>query len=76
MNKPWYKSKTVWFNFLTIGGAALDGLVGLLPVVQPVIPLELYPWVMFGVGLVNVVLRAVSSSSIDWTEAQAQARDV
>jgi hypothetical protein len=74
--KPFFQSKTFWFNFLTIGGVALDGLLGLLPVAQTVIPLTAYPWVMLAVGFVNIVLRAITTGPIDWTEAQAQERDV
>jgi hypothetical protein len=64
--KCWYRSKTVWFNILTIGGAAVDGLIGLMPLVQPVIPVGYYPWIMFTVGLINVGLRAVTDGPIDW----------
>lgn len=65
--KPWYKSKVVWFNLLTIGGAAVDGVLGLMPSIQPLISLEVYPLVMFTLGVVNVLLRAVTTSGIDWT---------
>ena len=75
-SKPWFTSKTVWFNILTIGGVALDALVGIMPLVQPVIPLTVYPWIMFGVGVVNIVLRAITTGPIDWTERQAQERPV
>jgi hypothetical protein len=64
--KRWYRSKTVWFNILTIGGAVLDGLLGLLPTVQPLVDPTVYPWVMLSVGAVNVVLRAITTGPIDW----------
>ena len=67
-NKQWYQSKTVWFNILTIGGAVLDGFLGLMPTVQPFVSPEVYPFVMLAVGLVNVLLRAVTTGPIDWKE--------
>ena len=74
MSKPWYRSKTVWFNILTIGGAFMDGLIGMMPTVQPLVPVEVYPFLLLIVGLVNMILRVVTTGPIDWTEAQAQER--
>jgi len=76
MQKPWYKSKTVWFNILTIGGALLDATMGLIPTLSSVIAPHIFPWIMFGVGVVNMVLRTITTGPIDWTEAQAQERDL
>ena len=68
MGKQWYRSKTVWFNILTIGGAVLDGVLGLMPSVQSFMAPEVYPFVMLAVGVVNVVLRAATTGPIDWRE--------
>ena len=68
MSKPWYKSKTVWFNILTIGGAFMDGLLGLMPTVQPLVAPEVWPLVMLIVGLVNMFLRVVTTGPIDWKD--------
>jgi hypothetical protein len=62
--KPWYTSKTVWFNILTVGGAAAAGLVGLVPTLQPFLTPESYAVTMVVIGLVNVVLRSITSDAI------------
>ncbi len=64
--KAWYRSKMVWFNILTIGGAMVDGLLGLMPMVEPLVAPGVYPLVMLAVGVVNMVLRAVTNGPIDW----------
>ena len=62
--KPWYKSKTIWFNILTIVGGAVAGAVGLIPTLQPLLTPQAYAITMFVVGMVNVLLRAVTDSGI------------
>lgn len=71
MNKPWYKSKTVWFNILTIAGAVAGGAGGFLPALGPVVSPAVYQWVLFGVGFVNVALRAITTGPIEWGEQRA-----
>lgn len=66
--KAWYRSKTVWFNILTIGGAMVDGLLGLMPMVEPLVAPGVYPMVMLAVGIVNMVLRAITNGPIDWKD--------
>jgi hypothetical protein len=63
--KPWYKSKTVWFNIITIGGAVAAGVVGLVPALQPLLTPNVYAMTMFIVGTVNIVLRAITDTVID-----------
>ena len=58
--KPWYKSKTIWFNIATVGGAVAAGVVGLLPTLQPMLPPETYAYLMFVVGFMNILLRSVT----------------
>lgn len=70
--KPWYKSKTVWFNIVSILGALVDGLVGMLYMVEPFIAPGLYPFVMLAVGLINILLRAISDKAVRFTERGAQ----
>ena len=62
--KPWYKSKTVWFNGLTVGGAIAAGVVGLLPTLQPVLTPEVYAITFAVVGLINIILRSVTNNGI------------
>ena len=64
--KAWYQSKTAWFNILTIGGALLDGMLGLMPSVQPFVSPTVYPFVMLAIGAVNMTLRVVTTGPIDW----------
>jgi len=74
--KPWYKSKTVWFNIVTILGATVDGLVGMLYMVEPFIAPGVYPFIMLTVGLINVVLRAITTQALaaqqeeDWRKGR------
>ena len=64
--KPWWKSKTVWFNILTVAGAIAGGAGGFLPALGPVVSVETYQIILFGVGFLNVVLRAVTTGPIEW----------
>lgn len=64
--KPWYKSKTIWFNILTIGGAVAAGVVGVVPTLQPLLSPEAYSITLFVVGMVNVVLRAITTEGLSY----------
>lgn len=67
-SKKWYKSKTVWFNILTIGGAVAGGMGGILPALGPVLSVETYQILLFAVGVLNVTLRAVTTGPINWKD--------
>ena len=64
VKKPWWKSKTIWFNVLTIGGAVATGLVGLLPTVQPLMSPAVYSVILMVVSTVNIILRAVTKHGL------------
>ena len=68
--KPWYKSKTVWFNIFSIGGAILGGVVGLLPTLEVVIPPTAYAITLFCLGVGNIILRAITTGPIKWREKE------
>lgn len=75
MKKKWYKSKTVWFNILTIGGAVAGGLGGILPALGPVLSVETYQLLLFAIGAVNVTLRAVTTGPIQWRNDEEDSND-
>lgn len=62
--KPWYKSKTVWANVATVVAAMLTAVEQYLSVLSPVIDPVIFPWVLAGVGVVNIVLRAITTEGI------------
>lgn len=64
--KPWYQSRTVVFNVLTIASMIAAGLGGVLPALGPVLTVEQYQILLFSVGAANVVLRAVTTGPINW----------
>ena len=66
-SKKWYQSKTVWFNILTVGGAVLSGVAGLLPTIEVYLTPKVYTFILFGIGTVNVLLRAITTGPINWS---------
>jgi len=60
MKKPWYKSKTVWFNVLVTASTVLSGVVGFIP--------STYAGAIVAVNVANVVLRAITNGPINWNE--------
>ena len=64
MKKPWYQSKTVWFNVITVGGAVLTGAVGLLPTLQFMMTPQQYALTFMAVGIVNIILRSLTTNAI------------
>lgn len=63
-SKPWYKSKTVWFNLISTAVVFTDGLATLIVGLNDFIPAEAYPWVLFGIGMTNLLLRAITSTAL------------
>lgn len=63
-SKPWYKSKTVWFNLISTAVVFTDGLAKLMVGLTTFIPAEVYPWVVFGVGISNLFLRSITSTAL------------
>ena len=64
--KRWYQSKTVWFAVLTVGSTVLTGVAALLPTIEVVLPVAVYQITLFAVGMVNLILRALTTGPIDW----------
>lgn len=63
-DKPWYKSKTMWFNIATTVMAITAGLGGVLPILAPVVSEVSMAYILFGVGLVNIALRAITDTGV------------
>lgn len=59
--KPWYKSKTIWFNILVAGLAALEGGFSML---QPMLPVNTYAILSTILVVGNAMLRVISVSKL------------
>ena len=59
-SKPWYKSKTVWFNVAMTLLAATDAV----PAVTKTFGFEMGPSILIIVGVVNLALRAVTNNGL------------
>jgi uncharacterized integral membrane protein len=57
--KAWWKSKTIWFNVLTVLAALLESseLVNLVPA-------EWHPAMLGTAALLNIVLRTVTTTGV------------
>ena len=64
LSKPWYTSKTIWFNIAVVVGSALSGAVVFLPMLQPILTPYVYAVAFFIIGVVNVVLRTITDKGI------------
>ena len=61
MTKPWWQSKTLWFNAVVAGLAALEANAHL---VQPYLPGNVYGWGMMLLTCGNAVLRLVTAQGV------------
>ena len=59
--KPWWRSRTLWFNGLCLVLAAAESQLG---VVKDVLPGGLFPYLAFGLPLGNAALRAITSRGV------------
>jgi len=59
MNKPWYKSKTIWANALVI----VSGLTAAIDQSAPILG-NVDPRALFVIGAANIFLRAITNSGI------------
>lgn len=59
--KPWYTSKTLWFNMVAAALIALEGVTGLL---QPYMPVNFYVAMCVGLPVINAVLRAITDKRL------------
>jgi len=59
--KPWWMSRTLWLNALVLVLAYAESQ---LHVLQPLMPVNVYAVLTFGLPLVNMALRAVTTSGL------------
>lgn len=59
--KQWYKSKTLWFNLVIAGFAALEASFSFL---QPIIPQTYYGILITILTIGNALLRVLSTKTI------------
>ena len=66
--KPWWKSKTVWFNAIIAALAALEANARLI---QPYIPGNVYGWGLLVLTVGNTFLRIVTTQALHFIEPAA-----
>lgn len=59
--KKWWKSRTLWFNALVAGLAAVEATVN---IVQPYVAGNVYAWFVFALTVGNAVLRVITSQRV------------
>lgn len=59
--KPWWQSKTIWFNAFIAGLAALEASAH---VIQPYVPGNVYGFGLVALTVGNTMLRAVTKQGI------------
>lgn len=61
MNKPWWQSKTLWFNAIVGALGAAEASAGLI---QPYVAGNVYGWGLLVLTVGNNVLRFVSTQRL------------
>ncbi len=69
--KRWWKSRTLWVNALVL---LLTGAETQLNILQPLLPVNVYALVAFGLPVMNGVLRMVTAQALAF-KAQADAAE-
>ena len=69
--KPLWKSRTLWFNLVVAGLAAAEASSGLL---QPLMPGNVYGWLVFALTVGNAVLRVLTTVGVALTATQPGAQ--
>ncbi len=59
--KPWYKSRTLWFNVVMAGLAALEAGAHL---VQAYVPGNVYGWGLLALAVGNAGLRIITTQGL------------
>lgn len=61
MKKPWYQSKTIWLNSAVAMLAVAEIKLG---TIQPLVPVNFYALVAFGLPLLNAALRIITTQGL------------
>lgn len=59
--KPWWESRTLWFNTVFAGLAALEASFSMI---QPYVPGNVYAWGMMSLTVGNTMLRIVTKQGL------------
>ncbi len=59
--KPWYRSRTLWFNAICLVLAAAEAQLNVL---QGQLPGGVYAWLAFGLPVGNAVLRFITTTAV------------
>lgn len=59
--KPWYRSRTLWFNALVAGLAALEATWGAF---QGVLRGDVYAWLLAVLTVGNAILRVITTQGV------------
>lgn len=59
--KPWWQSRTLWFNAAVAGLAALEASANLI---QPYVPGNVYGWALLLLTVGNAMLRIVTHQGL------------
>lgn len=59
--KPWWQSRTLWFNAACLAAAAAESQLGGL---QPFLPGGLYAWLAFVLPVGNAALRVITTTAV------------
>jgi hypothetical protein len=60
-HKPWWLSRTIWFNLVALALAMAEANLGLL---NGHLPGNVYAWAAFGLPVVNMALRVITKAGV------------
>jgi len=61
VRKPWYHSKTIWFNIIMAGLGTLEASAN---IVQPFVPGNIYGWGLLVLTVGNAMLRIITAQGV------------
>lgn len=61
--KPWWQSRTLWFNLAAAVTLALEAQFSVL---QPYMPGNVYAWAAVGLTVTNAALRVITVAAISF----------